>query len=70
MGDTHRLSRTLNHQGMTALALNQITEAQDTFRTALTLAQNGGLILIAHRCAGEKDLNEIVGQLMTQGLDR
>jgi len=47
MGDTHRLSRTLNHQGMTALALNQVVEAQDTFRTALNLAQNGGLIPIA-----------------------
>ena len=47
MGDTHRLARTLNHLGMTALALNQITEAQNAFRTALTLAQNGGLIPIA-----------------------
>lgn len=47
MGDTHRLARTLNHQGMTALALNKTDEAQNAFRTALTLAQNGGLIPIA-----------------------
>jgi tetratricopeptide (TPR) repeat protein len=47
MGDTHRFSRTLNHQGMSALALNQIAGAQDAFKTALTLAQNGGLIPVA-----------------------
>jgi len=47
MGDTHRLSRTLNHQGMAALALNQIDEAQNAFRTALSLAQDGGLIPVA-----------------------
>jgi len=130
MGDTHRLSRTLNHRGMTALALNQILEAQNAFRTALTLALNGGLVPIAlssvaglaalkvrqecnqqtlelvlyilqqpvanqetkdlarslqkeleaklaiqtveaaHHCAGEKDLNELVCQLMTRGLDQ
>jgi tetratricopeptide (TPR) repeat protein len=46
MGDTHRLARTLHHQGMSALALNQIAGAQDAFRAALTLAQNGGLIPI------------------------
>jgi tetratricopeptide (TPR) repeat protein len=123
MGDTHRLSRSLNHQGMTALALNQTEEAQNAFRSALDLAQEGGLIpialsaaaglaalqmcqeydqhalelvlyilqhpaarqetkdlawrlkkelemklpsqavIIAHRCAGEKDLDELVCQL-------
>lgn len=47
MGDTHRLARTLNHQGMTALALNQTGEAKNAFRTALTLAQNSGLVPIA-----------------------
>jgi hypothetical protein len=32
---------------MTALALNQTDEAQNAFRTALTLAQNGGLTPVA-----------------------
>jgi hypothetical protein len=44
MGDTHRLSRTLNHQGLIFLALNQITEAQNDFIAALRMAQEGGLI--------------------------
>lgn len=47
IGDTHRLARTLNHQGMTALALNQPLTAQNAFTTALTLARAGGLTPIA-----------------------
>ncbi len=44
MGDIHRLSQTLNHQGLNYLALNQAAEAQSAFTAALRLAHEGGLI--------------------------
>jgi DNA-binding SARP family transcriptional activator/predicted ATPase len=43
MGDSHRLSRTLNHLGMTLLSLGQVTEARNTLMTGLRLAHEGGL---------------------------
>jgi len=42
MGDTHRLSRTLNHQGLNSLALDQLVDAQSYFYSALRLAYEGG----------------------------
>jgi tetratricopeptide (TPR) repeat protein len=44
MGDTHRLSRTLTHQGLNALALNDNHEAQNDFISALRMAYEGGFM--------------------------
>jgi tetratricopeptide (TPR) repeat protein len=44
IGDTHRLSQVLNYQGLNFLALEDIVEAQEAFKTALRMAQQGGLI--------------------------
>lgn len=44
MGDSYRLSKTLNHQGLNAIALNQTAEAYDAFTTALRMALAGGLL--------------------------
>jgi uncharacterized protein HemY len=41
MGDTHRLSRTLNHQGFNSLALRQEAGAQNAFNAALRMAYQG-----------------------------
>jgi tetratricopeptide (TPR) repeat protein len=42
MGDTHRLSRTLYHQGLNSMALGDAVGAQNDFCTALNLAYKGG----------------------------
>lgn len=42
MGDTHRLSRTLNHQGLNLLSLNNIEGAKKSFHAALKMAYEGG----------------------------
>lgn len=44
MGDTHRLSRTLNYQGFNSLALSQKAEAQHAFNAALRMAYEGGFM--------------------------
>jgi predicted ATPase/DNA-binding SARP family transcriptional activator len=44
MSDSHRLSRTLNHQGLNFLALNQSDDAQKAFLAALSLASERGLV--------------------------
>jgi tetratricopeptide (TPR) repeat protein len=44
MGDTHRLSRTLTHQGLNALALNHNHEAQNDLISALRMAYEGGFM--------------------------
>jgi DNA-binding SARP family transcriptional activator/predicted ATPase len=46
MGD-HRLSRTLNHQGLNSLALGDTADAQNAFQAALKMAMEGGLVPIA-----------------------
>ena len=43
----HRLSRTLNHQGLNSLALGDTTDAKDAFQTALNMAIAGSLVSIA-----------------------
>lgn len=43
IGDTHRLTQVLNYQGLNALALNTMSDAQNYFCTALKLAQQGGV---------------------------
>jgi len=42
MGDTHRLSRTLNHQGLNLLSLNNADGARKSFHVALKMAYEGG----------------------------
>jgi tetratricopeptide (TPR) repeat protein len=42
MGDTHRQSRTLYHQGLNSMALGDAVGAQNDFCTALNLAYKGG----------------------------
>jgi tetratricopeptide (TPR) repeat protein len=42
MGDTHRLSRTLNHQGLNLLSLNNAEGAKKSFHAALKMANKGG----------------------------
>jgi predicted ATPase/transcriptional regulator with XRE-family HTH domain len=42
IGDTHRLSRTLYHQGLNSLALGDAIGAKNDFCTALNLAYKGG----------------------------
>jgi hypothetical protein len=42
MGDTHRLSRTLNHQGLNLLSLNNADGAKKSFQAALKMAYEGG----------------------------
>ncbi len=42
MGDTHRLSRTLNHRGLNSLALGDPVGAENDFHAALNLAYEGG----------------------------
>jgi tetratricopeptide (TPR) repeat protein len=42
MGDTHRLSRTLNHQGLNFLSLNNADGARKSFHVALKMAYEGG----------------------------
>ena len=44
VGDIHRLSRTLNHQGLNSLALSDTADAQNAFRTALRMAYEGGFV--------------------------
>ena len=41
MGDTHRLSRTLNHRGLNSMARGDTVGAQNDFRTALRMAYEG-----------------------------
>ncbi|MGE5248665.1 MAG: tetratricopeptide repeat protein, partial [Bacteroidota bacterium] len=72
LGDKHRLSRTLNHQGLNRLALHQASEAQEDFGTALRLAYEGhftpaalnalaGLAALAvHQEAGEETLELVL----------
>jgi predicted ATPase len=44
LGDIHRLSRTLNHQGLNSLALSDTADAQNAFQTALRMAYEGGFM--------------------------
>lgn len=44
IGDTHRLSQVLNSQGLNSMALNQTSGAQNTFKAALRMALDGGLM--------------------------
>ena len=44
IGMTHRMSGVLNHQGFNSLALGDTTGAQDSFRTALRIAHESGLM--------------------------
>jgi len=44
MGDTHRLSRTLSHQGLNLLSLNNYDGAKKSFHAALKMAYEGGFI--------------------------
>ena len=44
MGDTHRVSRTLNHRGLNSMALGNTAGAQNDFRAALSMAYEGGWI--------------------------
>ncbi len=44
IGQAHRMSGVLNHQGFNSLAIGDAAEAQDSFRTALRLAYEGGMM--------------------------
>ena len=44
MGDRHRVSRTLNHQGLNCMALGDTTGARRDFHNALSMAYDGGWI--------------------------
>jgi tetratricopeptide (TPR) repeat protein len=44
LGDIHRLSRTLNHQGLNSLSLNNAEGAKKSFDASLKMAYEGGWI--------------------------